>query len=134
MCIVVNVTFRISRIQDVGSFQLNPLVTTGRLKILRRIVTNQIGIRRYLQIELAGLTVQFILCVMSCPLPVLSALNFFCFLLRLSVSSMLTRLFSICSVCSVLSVLIPTPLSSEYSTNQINFFWQNYIFVFIIMK
>ena len=40
----------ISRFQDGGSFQLNPLVTTGRLRILSRIVTNQI--RRYKQITL----------------------------------------------------------------------------------
>ena len=36
--------------QDGGSFKLNPLVTTGRLRILRTIVTNQI--RRYKQIAL----------------------------------------------------------------------------------
>jgi len=41
----------ISRFQDGGSFQLNPLYTTGRLRILSRIVTNQI--RRYEQIALA---------------------------------------------------------------------------------
>jgi hypothetical protein len=40
----------ISRFQDGVSFQLNPLVTTGRLRILRRIVTSQI--RRYKQIAL----------------------------------------------------------------------------------
>ena len=32
----------ISHFQDGESFQLNPLVTTGRLRILRRIVTSQI--------------------------------------------------------------------------------------------
>jgi len=42
LCIVVNVTSRISRFQDGGSFQLYPLVTTCRLRILRGIVTNQI--------------------------------------------------------------------------------------------
>ena len=41
MCIVVNVTCRISHLQDHGSFQLNPLVTNGRMRILRRIVTNR---------------------------------------------------------------------------------------------
>jgi len=38
------------RFQDSGSFQLNPLVTTGRFRILRRIVT--IEIRGYKQIAL----------------------------------------------------------------------------------
>jgi len=33
---------RISRFQDGGSFQLDPLVTNCRLRILRKIVTNQI--------------------------------------------------------------------------------------------
>ena len=46
----VNVTYMISRFQDGESVQLNPLVTTGRLIILYRIVTNQI--RRYKQIAL----------------------------------------------------------------------------------
>jgi hypothetical protein len=41
-------TCRISHFQDGGSFQLNPLVTTCRLGILHRIVTNQI--HRYKQI------------------------------------------------------------------------------------
>jgi hypothetical protein len=50
LCIVVNVICSISRFQDGGSFQLNPLVTTGRLRILRRMVINQI--RRYKQIAL----------------------------------------------------------------------------------
>ena len=40
----------ISRFQDGESVQLNPLVTTGRLRILRRMVTNQI--QRYKQIAL----------------------------------------------------------------------------------
>jgi len=44
------VTCRISRFQDGGSFQLNTLVTTGRLRMLQRKVTNQI--RRYKQIAL----------------------------------------------------------------------------------
>ena len=43
-------TCRTSRFQDGGSFQLNPLVTTGRLRNLRKIVTNQI--RWYKQIAL----------------------------------------------------------------------------------
>jgi len=43
-------TCRISRFQDGGSFQQDPLVTTYRLKIVRRIVANQI--RRYKQITL----------------------------------------------------------------------------------
>ena len=43
-------TCRISRFQDGGSFQLDPLFTTCRLRILRRIVTNQI--RRYKQLAL----------------------------------------------------------------------------------
>ena len=42
LCIVVNLTCTISRFQDGGSFQLNPLVTTGRLIILRTLVINQI--------------------------------------------------------------------------------------------
>ena len=50
MCIIVNVTCRISRFQEGGSFQLNSLIMTGRLRILRRIVTNQI--QRYKQIAL----------------------------------------------------------------------------------
>jgi hypothetical protein len=41
-------TCRISRFQDGGPFQLDPLVTTCRLRILCRLVTNQI--RRYKQI------------------------------------------------------------------------------------
>ena len=40
----------ISHFQTGGSFQLNPLVTTGRLRILRRIVTNLI--QRYKEIAL----------------------------------------------------------------------------------
>jgi len=43
-------TCRISHFQDGGSFQLEPLVTTCRLRTLRRIVTNHI--RRYKQIAL----------------------------------------------------------------------------------
>jgi len=43
-------TCRISHFLDSGSFQLNPLFTTGKLRILRRIVTNHI--RRYKQIAL----------------------------------------------------------------------------------
>jgi len=43
-------TCRISSFQDGVSSKLNPLVTTGRLRILRRIATNQI--RRHKQIEL----------------------------------------------------------------------------------
>jgi len=35
-------TCRISRFQDGGSFQLDHLATTFRLRILRRMVTNQI--------------------------------------------------------------------------------------------
>jgi len=50
LCIVVNMTCTISHFQDGGSFQLNPLVMTGILIILRTIVTNQI--RPYKQIEL----------------------------------------------------------------------------------
>ena len=50
VCIVVNMTCTISRFQDGGSFQLNLLVTTGRLIILRTIAINQI--RSYKQIEL----------------------------------------------------------------------------------
>ena len=46
-------TCRISRFQDGGSFQLNPLVTTCRLRILCRMVTNQI--QRYKQIALESL-------------------------------------------------------------------------------
>jgi hypothetical protein len=43
-------TCRISHFQDNGSFQLNPLFATGKLRILRRIVTNHK--RRYKQIAL----------------------------------------------------------------------------------
>jgi len=43
-------TCRMSRFQDGGSFQLNPLVMPGRLRILHTIVTNHI--RRYKQIAL----------------------------------------------------------------------------------
>ena len=50
MCIVVNMTCRISRFQNCGSFRLSYLVTTCRLRILRRIVTNQIW--QYKQIAL----------------------------------------------------------------------------------
>jgi hypothetical protein len=41
---------RISRVQDGGSFQLNPLVIPDRLTILHWIITNQI--RWYKQIAL----------------------------------------------------------------------------------
>ena len=50
MYVVVILICRISCFQYGGSFQLNPLVTTGRLSILCRIVTNQI--RRCKQIAL----------------------------------------------------------------------------------
>jgi len=43
-------TCTLSRFQDGGSFQLDPLVTTCILRILRIILTNQI--RRYKQIAL----------------------------------------------------------------------------------
>jgi len=53
LSIVVNMTCRISRFQDGGFFQLDPLVTICRLRILCRIVTNQI--RLYKQIALESL-------------------------------------------------------------------------------
>jgi hypothetical protein len=47
---VVNMTCRIPRFLVCGFFQLNPLATIFKLRILRRIVTNQI--RRCKQIVL----------------------------------------------------------------------------------
>ena len=52
MCIVVNVTCSISRFQGGGSFQLNSLDTTGRLRILRRMVTNQFRWHKKIALEL----------------------------------------------------------------------------------
>jgi hypothetical protein len=51
--LVGNVTCRISRFQDGGSFTLNLLVTTGRLIILSRIVTNQIRRNKQIALECA---------------------------------------------------------------------------------
>ena len=45
LCIVVNMTCTISRFQDGGSFQLNPLVTTGRL------ITSQIRPCKQIELE-----------------------------------------------------------------------------------